>query len=93
MNPTPKQLAILRHIADVQDRSGYAPTLGEIGDTFKVNKVTVFEHVTALIAKGFLHRGAAHKARSLTLTDDAMRIVRPNRATTCPHCGKHLTAA
>lgn len=92
MNPTPKQLAILRHIADVQDRSGYSPTLAEIGDTFKINKVTVFEHTTALIQKGFLRR-AARKSRSLVLTDDAMRIVRPNRATTCPHCGKHLTAS
>lgn len=93
MKPTPRQLTILRHIADVQDRSGYSPTLAEIGDTLGIDKVTVYEHVQALIARGMLNRPAPRARRALTLTNDALHIVRPNRATCCPHCGHSLTAA
>ena len=67
---TPRQLEILRHIRDYRDRCGYSPTLQEIGDHLKLTKVTVFEHIEALVRKGALRRGGKHKARSLRLAPD-----------------------
>ncbi len=67
---TPTQLAILTCIRDYQRSHGYSPTMQELADARGVTKVTVFEHVEALIAKGLLRR-AAHKARSLELTSNA----------------------
>lgn len=68
MNLTPKQMRILKIIRDCRMRSGYSPTLQEIADEINVSKVTVFEHVEALIRKGALKRDA-HKARSLEIHD------------------------
>ncbi|MHC4235863.1 MAG: transcriptional repressor LexA [Planctomycetota bacterium] len=64
---TPRQLEILTLIRDGRHRDGYSPTMQEIADQFGVSKVTVFEHVEALIAKGLLRR-LPHKARSLEVT-------------------------
>jgi repressor LexA len=66
---TPKQLRVLTFIRDFSRAKGYAPTMQEMADEFGVSKVTVFEHITALQAKGFLRR-LRHKARSLQLRDD-----------------------
>ncbi len=67
---TPRQLQILTRIRDYQRNHGYSPTMQELADELDITKVTVFEHVEALIAKNLLKR-AAHKARSLELTSDA----------------------
>lgn len=64
MNLTPKQLQILTRIRDIRLSRGYSPTMQELADELKVSKVTVFEHVEALIKKGALLR-EANKARSL----------------------------
>jgi len=68
MNPnlTPKQLHILTRIRDVRLARGYSPTMQELADELSVSKVTVFEHVEALLKKGALKR-QANKARSLEL--------------------------
>ena len=68
MNLTPKQLRILQLIRDWRVRKGYSPTMQELADEIGVSKVTVFEHVEALIKKGALTR-EANKARSLSITD------------------------
>jgi repressor LexA len=68
MNLTPKQLRILQLIRDCRVRRGYSPTMQELADELKVSKVTVFEHVEALIKKGALVR-EPNKARSLSLAD------------------------
>ena len=70
MNITPKQLDILRRVRDHRARVGYAPTMQEIADELGVSKVTVFEHVEALIEKGLVER-QANKARSLVVSGDA----------------------
>ncbi len=70
MNLTPKQLKILQIIRDYRTRSGYSPTLQEIADQVGVSKVTVFEHVEALIKKGALERDP-NKARSLAIRHDS----------------------
>ncbi len=67
---TPTQLELLTCIRDYQRTHGYSPTMQELADARGVTKVTVFEHVEALVAKGLLRR-AAHKARSLALTSKA----------------------
>ena len=67
MNLTPKQLRILKIIQEGRERNGYSPTMQEIADEIGVSKVTVFEHVEALIEKGALRR-TPHRARSLEVT-------------------------
>ena len=70
MNLTPKQLHILTRIRDIRLSRGYSPTMQELADELNVSKVTVFEHVEALIKKGALIR-KANKARSLEVSPDA----------------------
>jgi len=68
MNLTPKQLKILQLIRDSRVRLGYSPTMQELADELGVSKVTVFEHVEALIKKGALVR-EPNKARSLSIAE------------------------
>jgi repressor LexA len=68
MNLTPKQLKILQLIRDWRVRRGYSPTMQELADELNVSKVTVFEHVEALIKKNALVR-EPNKARSLSIAD------------------------
>jgi len=70
MNLTPKQLRILQLIRDWRVRRGYSPTMQELADEIGVSKVTVFEHVEALIKKGALIR-EPNKARSLSIAEGA----------------------
>lgn len=63
-NLTPKQLHILTRIRDLRLAHGYSPTLQELADELGVSKVTVFEHIEALLKKGALRR-EPNKARSL----------------------------
>ena len=85
MNLTPKQQRILTLIRDSRLTRGYSPTLQELADELQVSKVTVFEHVEALIKKGALQRDA-NKARSLELTDDCL-LPDEQRATRLPLVG------
>ncbi len=71
MNLTPKQLKILQLIRDSRLTNGYSPTMQELADQLGVSKVTVFEHVEALIQKGALQR-QRNKARSLSICDGAV---------------------
>jgi len=64
---TPRQLEVLTCIRDSRKSRGYSPTLQEIADHLKISKITVFEHVDALIRKGMLTR-LSNRARSLELT-------------------------
>lgn len=68
MNLTPKQLRILTLIRDSRVRRGYSPTMQELADELGVSKVTVFEHVEALLKKGALAR-EPNKARSLSIPE------------------------
>ena len=71
MNLTPKQLKILQLIRDHRIGFGYSPTMQELADELGVSKVTVFEHVEALIKKGALKR-EPNKARSLSIADNTI---------------------
>lgn len=68
MNLTPKQLRIVQLVRDWRVRLGYSPTMQELADELQVSKVTVFEHIEALIKKGVLVR-EANKARSLSIAE------------------------
>jgi repressor LexA len=64
---TPRQIEILTLVRDGRHRDGYSPTLQEIADELGITKITVFEHVEALLKKGLLTR-RSNRARSLELT-------------------------
>ena len=83
---TPRQMDILRFIRDYRARHAYSPTMQEIGDYLKLSKVTVFEHVGALVGKRLLRRQAKHKARSLALSPD-VEFADEARATQIPLAG------
>ncbi len=68
MNLTPKQLKIVQLIRDSRVARGYSPTMQELADELGVSKVTVFEHVEALIKKNALVR-EPNKARSLSINE------------------------
>lgn len=70
MNLTPKQLYVLKRIRDQRLAHGYSPTMQELADELGVSKVTIFEHVEALIRKGALVR-EPNKARSLVVSPSA----------------------
>ncbi|MCH2140754.1 MAG: transcriptional repressor LexA [Phycisphaerales bacterium] len=70
MNLTPRQLHIAQLIRDARVSHGYSPTIQEIADELGVSKVTVHEHIGALIKKGVLQR-EPNKARSLSLSEGA----------------------
>ncbi|MSR44774.1 MAG: transcriptional repressor LexA [Phycisphaerales bacterium] len=71
MNLTPKQLRIFKFVRQFRILHGYSPTLQEIADDLQVSKVTVFEHVEALVEKGALRRNP-NKARSLSEVESAI---------------------
>lgn len=71
MNLTPKQLRVLRLIDTWRRTKGYSPTMQELADQLGVSKVTVFEHVEALLQKNALERDP-NKARSLTLRPEVV---------------------
>ena len=71
MNLTPRQFSILKMIRDWRLTRGFSPTMREIAGELKISKVTVFEHIEALIRKGALER-EPNKARSLSIRDDVI---------------------
>jgi repressor LexA len=91
MNLTPKQLRIYELVRQWRNDRGYSPTMQELADELGVSKVTVFEHVQALVEKGVLSRNP-NKARSLALTVDdeppAARSGSSSDALTLPLIGR-----
>src|SRR5688500_5987136 len=85
MNLTPKQLHILTRIRDLRVARGYSPTMQELADDLGVSKVTIFEHVEALIKKGALLR-QPNTARSLEL-NPAVSLPDEERHTKLPLVG------
>jgi repressor LexA len=82
---TPRQLEILTAIRDGIRSNGYSPTMQELADMLDISKVTVFEHVSALVKKGLLRR-LPHRARSLEVTSSAR--FPDERATLVPLAGR-----
>lgn len=81
---TPPQIEILTFIRDYRRSHGCSPTLQEIADHRGTSKITVFEHVDALVRKGLLRR-RSNKARSLELTSSVQ--LPDERSTVLPLVG------
>lgn len=80
MNLTPKQLRVLEFVRQYRESHGYSPTMQEIADELGVSKVTVFEHVQALVSKGALERDP-NRARSLLPVDETATQASDNEST------------
>jgi len=86
VNLTPKQFKILQLIRDSRLIRGYSPTMQELADELNLSKVTVFEHVEALIKKGALVR-EPNKARSLSIAEGVV-VPDENRPARFPLLGR-----
>ena len=73
--PTPRQVQLLKAIAEYGSRDGYSPTIGELAQQAGVSRTTTFEHIGQLRKKGYIW-GQAHKARSLTPTSKARKLLK-----------------
>ena len=68
MNYTPKQLQIMSFIRDYRAQHKTSPTLEEIGNSLGVHRVTVHQHVAALVKKGAI-RKLPQRSRSIEILD------------------------
>ena len=68
MNYTPKQLQIMNFIRDYRAANRTSPTLEEIGTSLGVHRVTVHQHVAALVKKGAI-RKLPQRSRSIEILD------------------------
>ena len=68
MNYTPKQLQIMNFIRDYRKENRTSPTLEEIGNSLGVHRVTVHQHVAALVKKGAI-RKLPQRSRSIEILD------------------------
>ena len=68
MNYTPKQLQIMKFIRDYRKDHDTSPTLEEIGQSLGVHRVTVHQHVSALVKKGAI-RKLPQRSRSIEILD------------------------
>ena len=68
MNYTPKQLQIMKFIRDYRRENSTSPTLEEIGTSLGVHRVTVHQHVAALVKKGAI-RKLPQRSRSIEILD------------------------
>lgn len=82
---TPRQIEILTMVRDGRRLNGYSPTLQEIADELGISKITVFEHVEALLRKGLLTR-RTNRARSLELSE--LASLPDDRPTLLPLVGR-----
>ncbi len=69
MTLTKRQHQTLEFIRDYRRRHGLSPTLEEIAGAFTISKVTVFEHIQALQAKGYI-RKTKNRSRSIELVEE-----------------------
>jgi repressor LexA len=68
MNYTPKQLQIMSFIRDYRASHRTSPTLEEIGNSLGVHRVTVHQHIAALVKKGAI-RKLPQRSRSIEILD------------------------
>jgi repressor LexA len=71
---TPRQLELLRLIAEYQQSRCYSPTLAEMAAALNISRSTVFEHISELRGKGLLS-GSPNKARSLKTSSKALELL------------------
>lgn len=64
---TPKQKQILEYIKKYLKKNEYSPSLEEIGESFKLAKSTIHQHIENLKAKGYLNKDN-YRARTIELS-------------------------
>ncbi len=79
---TPRQLQVLRIVAELQQSRCYSPTIAEVAEVLGVSRTTAFEHIGALREKGLLAKSKG-KVRSLKLTARANRLLKEDEQTAC----------
>lgn len=75
---TPRQLAVLRLIAQFEGNQCYSPTIAELADELGVSRTTVFEHISELRKKELL-TSSMGRARCSTLTRKANRLLKAEK--------------
>ena len=71
---TPRQLQLLRLVAQFQENRCYSPTLAEMASELRISRSTVYEHIGELRRKGLLS-DSPNKARSLNLSSKAQKLL------------------
>ena len=71
---TPKQLQVLRLIAQFQGSQRYSPTIADLASQLSLSRSTVFEHLGELQRKSLLTTSPG-RARSLKLTPRGRRVL------------------
>jgi len=72
MTPTPRQKQIIDLIQKWRHTQGVSPTLQELADELSVSKVTIFEHVRAMVAAGYLVQDESLLSRNIRLASEPM---------------------
>ncbi len=72
---TPRQIQILRTIANFADKYCYLPTIAELASRLNISRSTAFEHIAELRRKDLLYESPL-KARSLKPTPKAQRLLK-----------------
>lgn len=78
---TPRQLQVLKIVAELQQSRCYSPTIAEVAEVLGVSRTTAFEHIGALREKSLLAKSKG-KVRSLSLTARANRLLEQDAQTT-----------
>lgn len=74
-NPiTPRQLQLLKAIADFRASRCYSPTIGQLASELAISRSTTFEHIAGLRKKALL-QACPGKARSLKPTSKAQELL------------------
>ena len=71
---TPRQLEVLRLVAQFQASQCYSATIGELAEKLGVSRPTVFEHLAGLREKNLLENSPG-RARSLKVTRQGNRLL------------------
>ncbi len=79
---TPRQLQLLKLVAQFQENRCYSPTLAEMACELDISRSTVYEHINELRRKGLLSDSAS-RARSLKLSSKAQKLLESLLDNTC----------
>lgn len=69
MQLTPRQVDVICAIRNTRHLHGYPPTIRELASQLALSRVTIVQHVEALIRKGYV-RKAPKLARTLEIIAD-----------------------
>jgi repressor LexA len=81
-NITPRQVELLKVLADFERSRCYSATMQELAEALGVRRSTVFEHIAALRQKGLVMPSRG-RARSLRLTTEGEELLEKSREFGC----------